>query len=235
MEATDMELQPLSGLPGNSNTAGEDQMTPRNGTCSNHNAASNTENSCLLPTVQCWRELARVKKELNEEVFYKLRLWMIILMVVIVIAVVIFLAVLLCAVYREDEDELYDPSSFVVPHLFSGNFTVHNQSFMLDAPPQSPADHTLLTQLQQKITDIYCSSHVLKRYFSRAETKPARDGTVGYELLFLMPEEHTQLVRYTLSREVVYSVFLQQLLEQHGEDPLYIQPSSLSMRVRKQH
>ncbi|XP_035390248.1 TPA-induced transmembrane protein isoform X3 [Electrophorus electricus] len=233
MEATDMELQPLSGLPGNSNTAGEDQVDGSSGNrCSENDTADGVPDK---QSFTCWRELARVKKELNEEVFYKLRLWMIILMVVIVIAVVIFLAVLLCAVYREDEDELYDPSSFVVPHLFSGNFTVHNQSFMLDAPPQSPADHTLLTQLQQKITDIYCSSHVLKRYFSRAETKPARDGTVGYELLFLMPEEHTQLVRYTLSREVVYSVFLQQLLEQHGEDPLYIQPSSLSMRVRKQH
>lgn len=45
----------------------------------------------------------------------------------------------------------------------------------------------------------------------------------------MMPEEHKQIQTYILSKEVVYSVLLQQLSDQDIGDPLYIEPSSLTM------
>lgn len=45
-----------------------------------------------------------------------------------------------------------------------------------------------------------------------------------------MPTEHQQIVEYTLSKEMVYSVLLQQLSdEEPGVDPLYIDLTSLTM------
>lgn len=44
-----------------------------------------------------------------------------------------------------------------------------------------------------------------------------------------MPKEHQQIIEYTLSKEMVYSVLLQQLLDEEPGDPLYIEPSSLTV------
>lgn len=44
-----------------------------------------------------------------------------------------------------------------------------------------------------------------------------------------MPEEHKQIIRYTLSKEMVYHVLLQQLYDQDAGDSLYIEPTSLTM------
>lgn len=45
----------------------------------------------------------------------------------------------------------------------------------------------------------------------------------------MMPEEHKQLILYTLSKEVVYHVLLQQLFDEDTGDTLYIEPSSLTV------
>lgn len=61
------------------------------------------------------------------------------------------------------------------------------------------------------------------------------DSSVGYELKFKMPKENEQLIQYTLSREMVYHVLLQQLYDQDTGDPHYIKPSSLTMEGNRRH
>ncbi|XP_060800141.1 TPA-induced transmembrane protein isoform X2 [Neoarius graeffei] len=168
--------------------------------------------------------LGRLKRELNEPACWKLKVWMLILIVFIVLVLVIFLSLYLCSVYKEDVDDKYNVAEFVVPRYFRGNLTLL-KNVTLDAQSQS--------SLQQKLTHIYTSSFALGRYFSLARVKPKRNSnsSAEYELEFKIPKEHEQLIRYTLSKELVYSVLLQQLFDQDTGDPLYIEPSSLTMEV----
>lgn len=50
-----------------------------------------------------------------------------------------------------------------------------------------------------------------------------------------MPEEHGQLTNYTLSKEMVFNVLLQELYDQEPDDPLYIEPTSLTMEGNPRH
>ncbi|KAL7832001.1 hypothetical protein AOLI_G00295490 [Acnodon oligacanthus] len=248
----DVELKPLGGLPDNNNVEnGEinEEVSPGNGTCSNHHALDVTEGRPLLIsaqgaesngdhcTVRCPelleekpRVLQRLKNELNETVVWKIKVWMAILIALVFIVSIILLFLVLCSGHQEDVDDQYDASSFVVPLFFKGSFIVANQSFVQDSMHQP----SLEDGLQQKLTDIYRSSHALERYFSLA-TIQLRNASVQYELEFKMPLEHEQLTRYTLSREVVYHVLLQHLLDQDTENPLYIEPSTLYMEVGKRN
>lgn len=60
-----------------------------------------------------------------------------------------------------------------------------------------------------------------------------RNGSViaEYQLKFVMPAEHDQLEKFTLSREVVFNVLRQFLYDQETEEtePMYIDPVSLTM------
>lgn len=58
-----------------------------------------------------------------------------------------------------------------------------------------------------------------------------RNDTAQFELQFIIPSENEQLVRYTLSREMVKSVLLQHFYDQDPDagDHLYVIPTSLSM------
>ncbi|KAK3531292.1 hypothetical protein QTP70_016264 [Hemibagrus guttatus] len=168
--------------------------------------------------------LGRLKKELNESVCWKLKVWMLILIIFTVIILVIFLSIYLCSAHRMDVDDEYNVEEFVVPRLFTGDFTLLNLT--LDAELQS--------NLTQKLTHIYTSSFALGRYFKHAAVNPQRNNSSSfeYELKFMMPEEHQEIIRYTLSKEMVYNVLQQQLLDEEPGDPLYIEPSSLTMEVK---
>ncbi|KAG7321781.1 hypothetical protein KOW79_014639 [Hemibagrus wyckioides] len=168
--------------------------------------------------------LGRLKNELNESVCWKLKVWMLILIIFTVIILVIFLSMYLCSVHRKDVDDVYNVEEFVVPRVFSGNFTLLNLTL----------DEGLQSSLTQKLTHVYDSSFALSRYFNHAAVQPQRNSSFSfeYQLEFMMPKEHQQIIQYTLSKEMVYSVLLQQLLDEEPGDPLYIEPSSLTMEVK---
>ncbi|KAF7700156.1 uncharacterized protein LOC124395044 [Silurus meridionalis] len=169
--------------------------------------------------------LSRLKKELQEEACWKVRVWMLILIILILIILVIFFSVYFCSVYQEDVDDKYNVADFVVPLFFRGHFTLLNKNLTLDTQSQSI--------LKQKLTHIYNSSYALGRYFSLATVNALRDSSspVEYELKFMMPEEHKLLKEFTLSKEMVYNVLLQQIYDQDINEPLRIVPTSLTMEV----
>ncbi|XP_062872891.1 TPA-induced transmembrane protein isoform X2 [Trichomycterus rosablanca] len=237
-----LELDTLNPVLDNNNDGGDRKDGASAGNCSNHKTRSASEQT---PFIQVQvpesngehhnrshsdtsarrnnttrRTCDTIKNKLNEPVG-KLRLWMIILLILALIALIILISVLVCRVPRVDVDEQYNVEEFGVLRLFRGNFTLKN--FNLTPDPHSNSSD-LLSHLQQKLSNIYRSSYALERYFSAVKIQPARTDstTVEYELTFRMPEEHTQLVRFTLSREVVYHVFLQNLVDQDTEDAFYI-------------
>ncbi|TMS07593.1 TPA-induced transmembrane protein-like protein [Larimichthys crocea] len=70
--------------------------------------------------------VCRVKKELNEVVFWKIRLWMVVVFIFLLIAAVILISLLLCSLIYDDPDEKFDPSLFKVPLYFNGSFQLPN-------------------------------------------------------------------------------------------------------------
>lgn len=245
-----VELYELK-LPINNNDEVE-RMTepyPGNGSCSNHNIPNATEESQLLSDIQVLESngahhivenipkvlsgqssntpgtLNRLKTELNESVCRNLKVWMLLLIGFSLIILVIFLPIYFCAVNQEDVDDKYSVTEFVVPRFFNGYFTLLNKNVTLDEQSQS--------NLTQMLTHIYRSSYALGRYFSIAKVNALRSSSssVEYKLTFKMPEEHKQIIRYTLSKEMVYHVLLQQLYDQDAGDSLYIEPTSLTMEV----
>ncbi|XP_071372453.1 TPA-induced transmembrane protein homolog [Centroberyx affinis] len=158
---------------------------------------------------------------------------MVIIFIFLLIAAVIGISLGVCSVIHEDVDEKYDSSSFEIPRYFNGSFRLTNQIFTAELlTPSSNQSQALSTELREKLADLYRSSPALGRYFSTAEVYAFRNGSVvaQYRLKFLMPAEHDQLEKFTLSREVVYNVFRQFLYDQEPEtEPMYIDPLSLNM------
>uniref|UniRef100_UPI003AAB73CE TPA-induced transmembrane protein homolog n=1 Tax=Centroberyx gerrardi TaxID=166262 RepID=UPI003AAB73CE len=176
--------------------------------------------------------VCKIKTDLNEVIFWKVRLWMVIIFIFFLIAVVIAISLAVCSVIHEDVDEKYDPSSFEIPRYFNGSFRLTNQIFTAELLTPSNQSQALSAELQGKLADLYRSSPALGRYFSTAEVYAFSNGSVvaQYRLKFLMPAEHDQLEKFTLSREVVYNVFRQFLYDQEPEtEPMYIDPLSLNM------
>ncbi|XP_007236788.3 TPA-induced transmembrane protein [Astyanax mexicanus] len=262
MEETEMELKPLNkesarpgGDPDNNNVENEDEdreVNQGNGIhlapetmqpllSSSQSTESNgghitvevdsTDSSCASEKKP--KVLKNLKKELNETVFWKIKLWMAILIFLVSIISLILLLLFLCSGQKDDADDKYDRSSFVVPLKFTGTFTLANYSRVQDPVSQAELDNKMVINLGQKLTHIYESSPTLERYFSLAqiETIRQKDATVEFKLVFKMPEENKQLKRYILSREMVYSVLLQNLFELDTEDQPYIVLSSLSMEM----
>lgn len=181
------------------------------------------------------REIKRIKKELNEILFWKVRRWMAILFVFLLIIAVIFISLAVCAANYEDEDEKFDPSLFKIPVSFNGSFELPNLVFREELLILSSNEsQALIADLQEKLDDLYKTSPALARYFFEAKIHAFRKGSVtaDYQLTFVMPEEQQdQLRNFTLSREMVYNVFRQYLYDQELDksEPMYIKPSSLSM------
>ncbi|XP_060903018.1 TPA-induced transmembrane protein homolog [Labrus mixtus] len=185
------------------------------------------------------REIRSIKKELNEFIFWKVKLWMAIIFIILLILAVIISSLLLCSVIHEDVDEKFDPSLFKFPLYFNGSFQLPNQVFKEELFTLSfNESQTLAADLQQKLADLYRSSPALGRYFSGAEIYAFRNGSViaDYQLKFLMPEEQQDPLRnFILSREMVYNVFRQFLYDQESDEsgPMYIDPVSLIMFLRQ--
>lgn len=182
--------------------------------------------------------VCRVKKELNEVLFWKVRLWMIVIFLFVLIAVVIVIVFAVHSAIHEDVDDKFDPSLFKVPHYFNGSFQLPNQVFQEELLNlHSTISQTLAADLQNKMADLYRSSPALGRYFNKAEILAFRNGSViaDYKLTFKLPEEQQdQLRNFTLSREMVYNVFRQFLHDQEDDEsaesgPMYIDPVSLKM------
>ncbi|CAJ1065146.1 TPA-induced transmembrane protein homolog [Xyrichtys novacula] len=195
------------------------------------------ESQSILGNVS--REGRRIKKELNEILFWKVRLWMAIIFVFFLIFVVIIISLLLCSAIHEDKDEKFDPSLFKFPLYFNGSFQLPNLVYTENLLTLSfNESQALASDLQEKLADLYRSSPALGRYFSGAEIQAFRNGSViaDYQLKFLMPEERQeQLKNYILSREMVYNVLRQFLYDQESEEsgPMYIDPVSLNMFLKQ--
>lgn len=182
--------------------------------------------------------VCRVKEELNEVVFWRVRLWMIIILLFLLITLVIIISLAVCSAIHEDVDDKFDPSLFKVPHYFNGSFQLPNQVFKEELLNlYSNESQALTADLQEKMADLYRSSPALGRYFSKAEILAFRNGSViaDYKLTFVLPEEQQEELRnFTLSREMVYNVFRQFLYDQEPDEsvesgPMYIDPVSLKM------
>ncbi|TDH14677.1 hypothetical protein EPR50_G00023190 [Perca flavescens] len=181
----------------------------------------------------------RIKRELNEVVYRKVKLWMVILFIFLLIVAVIIISLYLCSVIYEDEDENFDRSLFTVPRSFNGSFQLPNLVFTEELSTHSSNEsQTLAAHLQEKLAGLYRSSPALGRYFSEAEISAFRNGSfiADYQLTFVMPEDQQdQLRNVTLSREMVYNVFRQFLYDQEQPDEsgqMYIDPVSLKMSLR---
>ncbi|XP_031153373.1 TPA-induced transmembrane protein homolog isoform X2 [Sander lucioperca] len=197
------------------------------------NAYTPQKNSCV----------DRIKRELNEVVYQKVKVWMVIIFIFVLILAVIIISLVLCSVIHEDEDENFDSSLFKVPRSFNGSFQLPNLVFTEKLSTRSSDEsQTLAAHLQEKLAGLYRSSPALGRYFSEAEISAFRNGSViaDYQLTFVMPEEQQdQLRNVTLSREMVYNVFRQFLYDQEQPDESgqmtlddYIDPISLNMCLR---
>ncbi|XP_061917042.1 TPA-induced transmembrane protein [Entelurus aequoreus] len=171
----------------------------------------------------------KMQKELREVVCWKIPLWVLLLFLLVIMVAIVFIALALCPVLHQDVDEKFDPSTFNIPRLFKGNFSLLDLPFSDDLlVPSSNQSRALSRDLQGKLTVVYSSSPALSRYFSKAEVHAFRNGSVvaEYWLTFLMPEQQEeQLRRFTLSREMVYNVLRQSLHQQ--ED--HIDPLSLTL------
>ncbi|XP_029923028.1 TPA-induced transmembrane protein [Myripristis murdjan] len=195
----------------------------------------------LLPTVmvnanthQQTSAVCKIKSELNEVIFWRIRLWMAIVFLFLIILAVIAISLVLCTVIHVDVDEEYDRSLFKIPRFFNGSFQLTNQVFTAELlTPSSNQSQALSAELQEKLANLYKSSPALGRYFSEAEIYAFRNGSViaEYQLKFVMPADHDQLEKFTLSREVVFNVLRQFLYDQETEEtePMYIDPVSLTM------
>lgn len=238
--ASDVGIEVSSGngaRSDNVNTAHEVSpllSTPQVGDANNaefsvDNAVTNESVNSSKPR---WRdELQRVKRELNEVAVWKLKVWMVILIVLLLIALIIAVSFIVCAAGHVDEDETYDRSSFVVERFFRGNFTLAN-SFTSHPETQADEREKLLEDLKHQLTTVYNSSSALARYFSSVTINDFSNDTAQFELQFIIPSENEQLVRYTLSREMVKNVLFQHFYDQDpAGNSLYVKPTSLSMEV----
>ncbi|XP_061682683.1 TPA-induced transmembrane protein homolog isoform X2 [Syngnathoides biaculeatus] len=182
--------------------------------------------------------LYRMKRELSKVVCGKVRLWMVLVLLAFIIPAVVLGSLAWCSAMYDDPDEKFDRSSFRVPRLFNGSFSLPGLTFTEDLlSVSSNQGRALAGNLQGKLSTLYKSSPALGRYFSKAEIYALRNGSViaEYRLTFVMPEEHEEQLRnFTLSREMVYNVLRQFLYDQQGRDAsssssLYIDPVSLKL------
>ncbi|XP_037630321.1 TPA-induced transmembrane protein homolog isoform X2 [Sebastes umbrosus] len=233
----DIELQPIN-RNGNDEAAylSNDRVTAGNGDGVPYRVPDATERDGLL-SVQI-SAVCRVKRELHEVIFWKVRLWMVIIFIFLLIIAVILISLAVCSVIHEDVDENFDRSLFKVPQYFNGSFQLPNLVFTEELSTLSSNEsQALAAELQEKLTDLYRLSPALGRYFSQAEIYAFRNGSViaDYQLTFLMPEEQQdQLRNITVSREMVYNVLRQFLYDQEQDEsgPIYIDPVSLNMFLR---
>ncbi|XP_033968801.1 TPA-induced transmembrane protein homolog [Trematomus bernacchii] len=205
------------------------------GTVASDHAVETQINLEKIYTPQETSAMCRIKGELNEVIFWRVKLWMAIIFLFFLIFAVIIISMILCSVIHEDKDEIFDPATFKVPQCFNGSFQLPNLVFTEELFTMSSNEsQTLAGELKEKLADLYRSSPALGRYFSKADIYAFRNQSLmaDYQLTFLMPADHQdQLRNVTLSREMVYNVFRQFLYDQEPDESgqMYIDPVSLKM------
>lgn len=180
--------------------------------------------------------MCQVKEELTQKVCKRVPLWVVLILTLVLIVAVIFASLALCTVIYEDVDEKYDRALFDVHRNLSGSFQLPNLNFteeLLNMNMNSSEGRALAAELENKLDDLYRNSPALGRYYSTSEVYDFSDDpvTAWFRLTFLMPAaEEGQLIRFTLSRGLVYNVLRQFLLEQEdSSETTFIQPASLNM------
>ncbi|KAK6485823.1 TPA-induced transmembrane protein [Huso huso] len=169
-------------------------------------------------------------------VFWKCKLWMCILSVFILLAIATVIGLVLYSVVYVDEDEKIDKTLYVVSRYYNGTLRIVNQEFTPELLlPKSQKSEFLSGQLKDMLSRLYSSSPALGRYFVNAGLNSFSNGSVTayYWLKFEIPSEHSKMIKYTLSEEVLVNVFRQHLYDQELEENrnLHIDPSSLSLQV----
>ncbi|MGH0143081.1 UNVERIFIED_CONTAM: hypothetical protein FKN15_077673 [Acipenser sinensis] len=146
------------------------------------------------------------------------------------------IGLVLYSVVYVDEDEKIDKTLHVVSRYYNGTLRIVNQEFTPELLlPKSQKSEFLSGQLKDMLSRLYSSSPALGRYFVNAGLNSFSNGSVTayYWLKFEIPSEHSKLIKYTLSEEVLVNVFRQHLYDQELEENrnLHIDPSSLSLQV----
>ncbi|CAG5999855.1 unnamed protein product [Menidia menidia] len=72
--------------------------------------------------------VSRVREQLQEIVFWRVRLWMVIVFIFLLILAVILISLASCSAIQSDEDEEFDLSLFKTPQYFNGSFKLLNLS-----------------------------------------------------------------------------------------------------------
>ncbi|XP_034024345.1 uncharacterized protein LOC117508653 [Thalassophryne amazonica] len=99
-------------------------------------------------------QCSKMWRELNDVVFWRVRLWVVLVGIAVLILSVILISLALCSVIHEDVDEKYDRSSFIIHQYFNGSFQVNSQNFAEKLSSHWSNDSkVLMTELQEKLTD----------------------------------------------------------------------------------
>ncbi|XP_019381297.1 PREDICTED: TPA-induced transmembrane protein [Gavialis gangeticus] len=158
----------------------------------------------------------------RQEVFWKCKLWMLILAVFLVIILLITFSLILYSEVYTDEDEYWDPDlvSHGNHHNFSGTLKV-----------RCSAGTAYSEDLTKKLTDVYNSSPALGRYFVSAHVVSFSDenATAFYQLLFSLPPVTEEFMKYTMSKEFVMNVLRQNILD---EEDSYDKGASDCTKIR---
>lgn len=229
--ATTQPLRNGASIPENSRLLDVEDEGDRNGVEGTHSSARHDENGGV--TLQMERAVKRVKKELTTEVVWKLRLWMVLIILILTIFIVAVIAIAINIATYRDPDDRYDGGSFVLSRVFRGSLSI-NQNFTTN----TSSLHQVATQLEGQLNAVYRSSPALGRYFRYTRIKTLRGGSViiDFCLMFLTPLDSDQLLRYTMSREVVGGVLRQHLYDQvdlsanGSSSSIHISPASLTMQ-----
>ncbi|XP_028856457.1 TPA-induced transmembrane protein isoform X2 [Denticeps clupeoides] len=247
--AGDVELTQIHGekrSANNNNTDTVDQASPGNGACvvdggtedasllgrgedADGDGVESDETSRLDPPVGPEVTAARAvfcgfwplacRRKLNKKVVGNLRLWMVLILLIIFIALVIIISILTCSAARQEPEDQYDVSSFVLRRLFRGNVSSNS------------TDAALEDEFHAQLNHVFQSSAALGRYFNQSRTASRKGDVVQFCLHFHMPVDSARLVNFTLSLEMVSNVLLQHLYDRGFEeaDRLKLDPASLSM------
>ncbi|XP_061682686.1 uncharacterized protein LOC133504458 isoform X5 [Syngnathoides biaculeatus] len=148
--------------------------------------------------------LYRMKRELSKVVCGKVRLWMVLVLLAFIIPAVVLGSLAWCSAMYDDPDEKFDRSSFRVPRLFNGSFSLPGLTFTEDLLSVSSNQGRALAgnlQGKERLSDRRVSADV--RYargargaaeklhaeqgdgVQRAQTVPLRSAGEGRLLLIL--------------------------------------------------
>ncbi|KAL0972657.1 hypothetical protein UPYG_G00192510 [Umbra pygmaea] len=183
--------------------------------------------------------VCRLREQLNHQVLWKIRLWMVLIFLFVLIALLVVVSIFLCSVLHQDMDDTYDPALFVLPIYFNGSFQLTNQILTPELLyPASNQSKTLSSQLEQTFSTVHL------RPPSRAGISDFRNSSgitdhgsvvAEYWLHFQVPQDDTELMQFTMSRAMVFNIFKQSLYDREPErnHSLYIRPASLNMNGEK--